>query len=113
MDERDELRRVGRRFGLAEPEFADQLEERDWTPVQVEGRLSILLDLVDRWEEEAETVDPRLPETYRLHASELRAELRRMMFSYPTERRDVGALMRSRGQGVAFQSSWPRGLATV
>ena len=91
MDERDELRRVGRRFGLAEPDFADRLEQRDWTPVQVEGRLSILLDLVERWEEEAETVDPRLSETYRLHASELRAELRRMMFGYPTGSKDVGS----------------------
>jgi hypothetical protein len=91
VDERDELRRVGRRFGLAEPEFADRLEQRDWTPVQVEGRLSILLDLVERWEKEAETVDPRLSETYRLHASELRAELRRMMFSYPTGSKEVGS----------------------
>ena len=86
MNERDELSRVGRRFGLAEPDFADQLEQRDWTPVQVEGRLSILLDLVDRWEEEAGRVDSTLQETYRLHASELRAELRRMVFGYPTER---------------------------
>jgi hypothetical protein len=86
VEEHDELRRVGRRFGVAEPEFGDQLEQRDWTPVQVEGRLSILLDLIERWEEEAETVDVRLRETYRLHASELRAELRRMLFAYPTER---------------------------
>ena len=60
MDERDELSRVGRRFGLDETEFADELQERDWTPVQVEGRLSILLDLADRWKKEAETVDPPL-----------------------------------------------------
>ena len=91
MDERDELRRVGRRFGLEEPEFADRLEQRDWTPVQVEGRLSILLDLVERWEEEADVVDATLRETYRLHASELRAELRRMMFSYPTGPKDAGS----------------------
>ncbi|MGH2965051.1 MAG: hypothetical protein ACRDMH_06690 [Solirubrobacterales bacterium] len=86
MDERDELSRVGRRFGLDETEFADELQGRDWTPVQVEGRLSILLDLADRWKKEAETVDPPLQETYRLHARELQAELRRMLFRYPTGR---------------------------
>jgi len=86
VDDRDELRRVGRRFDMSEPELADQLERRDWTPFQVEGRLSILLDLVDRWEEEAETLGPTLEEVYRLHASELRAELRRMLFSYPGAR---------------------------
>ena len=86
MDERDELSRVGRRFDLDETEFADELQGRDWTPVQVEGRLSILLDLADRWKEEAETVDPPLQETYRLHARELQAELRRMLFRYPTVR---------------------------
>jgi hypothetical protein len=90
MDERDELSRVGRRFGVAEPEFADELHRRDWTPVQVEGRLSILLDLVDRWEAEAETLEPDLRETYRLHASELRAELRRMMFGYPAKSPQTG-----------------------
>jgi hypothetical protein len=86
VDERDELSRVGRRFGLDETEFADELQGRDWTPVQVESRLSILLDLADRWKKEAETVDPPLQETYRLHARELQAELRRMLFSYPTAR---------------------------
>jgi hypothetical protein len=86
VDDRDELRRVGRRFDLSEPEFADELQRRDWTPVQVEGRLSILLDLVDRWEDEAETLEPELQEAYRLHADELRAELRRMMFAYPGAR---------------------------
>ncbi|HEY7150346.1 MAG TPA: hypothetical protein VH391_01570 [Solirubrobacterales bacterium] len=86
MDERDELSRVGRRFGLSEPEFSDQLEHRDWTPVRVEARLSILLDLMERWEEEAEMLEPAVREAYRLHASELRAELRRMLFSYPAAR---------------------------
>jgi len=90
MDESDELRRVRGGFDLDETEFADQPQRRDWTTVQVEGRLSILLDLVDRWEEEAETVDVALQEAYRLHASELRAELRRMLFRYSSER-DAGA----------------------
>jgi hypothetical protein len=90
MDERDEPRSVGRRFDLDETEFADQPQRRDRTSVQVEGRLSILLDLVDRWEEEAETVDAALQEAYRLHASELRAELRRMLVRYSSER-DTGA----------------------
>jgi hypothetical protein len=69
---------------MTDEEFAYRLDERDWTPLQVEGRLSILLDLVERWEREAETAEGPLGTVYIAHARELQAALRRMLFRYPT-----------------------------
>jgi hypothetical protein len=69
---------------MADEEFADQLHERDWTPMQVEGRLSIVLELIDRWERQAETAEGLARELSLTHARELQAALRRMLFRYPT-----------------------------
>jgi hypothetical protein len=83
VSEPGERSTVGRRLGMRDEEFADQLHDRDWTPPQVEGRLSILLDLVERWKEQAETAEGSTRALHIAHARELQAAMRRMLFGYP------------------------------